>query len=399
MDNLFGNVTLGEELLDIPDKPVEAADTATTDETGKDTEKPKNTDTNDDDEFIDVQVGNTVKPVTDEDEDLNPDGFKEDTDDEPLPKTQGSSSSSIFKPFVKTLAEEGVLPSITDEEFDKLVEELGSPTEALVEFTRRSILADIEEYKNSAEGDYKSFLEARDAGLDLNQWADIQEAKSYYSSITSEKIDDDEQLQKDLITEQLRFRGIPDDEIEETIEAFETTGKLADNAKKAHKNLIKFAEQQEIKLKEDKVKRDAEQQKQREESIKTLRKEVDAVVEIIPGMKINKQTKDKIFKNITTVVKTGANGEQYNAAMAKRAEDPIKYALIENYLLELGVFDGKWDKVVARAKTKATTELEKALREEGNTAFSAGKNTLGSGSSDDDVDFSFGGLVKNKKHF
>lgn len=381
-DSLFGNVMLGEEFLDIPDTPVEGV------EPKEVVEKPKGTPTEEEDDLIEVVVGTTPKNTSEEDDDdLSPDGFKEETDDETPPKTKGSSSSSPIKPFVKALAEEGFLPSIEDEDFDKLVEEQGGPMEALMELSRRAIKEDIEEYKKNADADFKAFIEARDSGLDLNEWADIQEAKKFYGSITEDKIDEDETIQKDLIREHLRIKGVDEETIDATIDSFETTGKLADNAKKAHKNLVKFTDEQESKLKEDKAKRDEADRKAREESVKNLRKEVDVMNEIIPGIKINKQTKDKIFSNITTVVKTGSNGEPMNAAMAKRAEDPLKYAIIENYLIELGVFDGKWDKVIARSKSRAVSELEKTLSDKNNTDFKGGKSTLGGGGSDDDFDF------------
>lgn len=383
-DSLFGNVMLGEELLDIPDTPVQVTD----DDTPAVEKTTKVTPADDDEEFIDVVVGTTPKPASEEaDEDLNPEGFIEKTDDETPPNTKGSSSSSPIKPFVKALTEVGFLPSVEDEDFDKLVEEQGDEIKALMELTRRSIEADIKEYKESAEGDFKAFIEARDAGLDLNQWADIQEAKSYYSSLTDDKIEADETLQKELITEHLRLKNMEESDITDLIDSLETTGKLADNAKKSHKGLVKFAEQQEVKLKADKIAKDEADKKTREENLKALRKEVDVLSEVVPGIKINKQTKDKIYSNITTVVKTGPNGEQFNAAMAKRAEDPLKYAIIENYLIEMGVFDGKWDKIVARNTSKAVKDLERVLSDNKNTDFKSGKTTLGSGASDDDIDF------------
>jgi len=392
MSGLFDSVNLGmqDDFIEIPDKgatPISTEDVE--DKTpGKKVVEP----IEDEENFIDVKIGTTPKTfIEDEESELDKEGFVEVTDDKTPPsKTKGSSSSSPFKPFAKALSEEGFLPSFEDEEFDKLVEELGGETEALMELSRRSINEDIETYKREADEDFRNFLEARDAGLDLGQWADVYEAKKAYAGITEDKIDDDEALQKALITENLKYRGMADDEIADTIEAYETTGKLADNAKKAHKNLIKITDQQELKLKEDKVKQENATKLAREENLKSLRKEVDTITEIVPGIKINKQTKDKIFSSITTPVKTGTNGEPMNLAMVKRAENPLKYAIIENYLIEMGVFDGNWDKISVRQKSKAVAELEAKLKDGSNTNFASGKSTLGSGGSDDDIEFSLG---------
>jgi len=391
--SLFDNISFDDE-LDVPVgvQPV----TEKTPEESTDENKPdnkKDVQEIEDGDLIDVVVGKAGKTSNPTEtgefgeEEFDEQEFSEETDEETPQKPKGSSSSSPYKPFVKALSEEGFLPSVTDEEFDNLVKEHGSPSLALMELSKKAILGDIEEYKKNAEGDFKAFLEARDAGLDLNQWADVQELKNFYGSITEDKISDDEDLQKQLVAENLRYRGMNEDEITETIDAFETTGKLEDNAKKALKNLNKFAAQQEDKLKQDKIAEEESFKKTREENLKNLKKEIESVNEIIPGIKVNKQIKDKLFADITTVVKTGPNGEQYNAAMAKRAEDPIKYALIENYLIQMGVFDGKWDKVVTRTKAKALTELERQLSNASNTDFKSGKNTLGDGGSDNDIDF------------
>jgi len=379
---LFNNITLGDmdETIEIPD----------TVETPSEKETPvKTKEINiDDDGMLDIP-DIPIQDSEEEGDELNIEEFSEETDESETPpaKTKGSSSSSPFKPFVKALSEEGFLPSIDDEEFDKLVEEFGTESEVLMELTRRTIAADIEEYKNNAEADFKSFIEAREKGYDLNEWADVYEAKKSYSSITENTIEDNEDLQKNLVRQNLKYRGMTDEEIDDTIEAYETTGKLEDNAKKAHKNLLKLAETQEKQLEENKKTQEAEAIKAREDSLKSLKKELDTLQEPFPGIKINKQTKDKIYNNITTAVAKGKNGEPLNATMAKRAEDPIKYAIYENLLLELGAFDGKLDKLLSKQKSKALADLEKSLSESANTNFKQGKSTLGKGSSDDDVDF------------
>lgn len=380
---LFDNVKLDnqEEFIELPD----AVETPVQKET-----PVKHDEIKFDDETGMIEIPDTVvKPDDNEEEDdtLNLEDFSEDTDgtETPPAKTKGSSSSSPFKPFVKALSEEGFLPSIEDDEFDALVEELGSEVNALMELSRRSITADIEEFKKNAEEDFRAFIEAREKGYDLNEWADVYEAKKSYSSITEDEIEDNEDLQKDLIRQNLKYRGMSDDEIDDTIESYETTGKLPDVAKKAHKNLIKFAEAQEKKLEEDKKKREENAAKERENTLKALRKEIDDMVEPFPGIKINKQTKDKIFANITTVVSKGPNGEPMNAAMSKRAENPIKYAIYENLLLELGAFDGKLDKILNKQKSKALTDLEKSLSSSKNTDFKSGKSTIKS--PDEDLDW------------
>lgn len=387
MTKLFNDINLDsqEEFIDIPDVVEDLT------EEGTPAEKSKQQDISvGDDGMFEIPDLVNVSDAEDgeeiEVEDLDEIDSKEtDESGAPPAKAKGSSSSSPFKPFVKALSEEGFLPSIEDEDFDALVEELGSESQALMELARRSIQEDVEDYKNNAETDFKAFMEARDKGYDLNEWADVYEAKKSYANITEADIDDDEDLQKNLVRQNLKYRGIGDDEIEDTIDAFETTGKLADNAKRAQRNLSKIAEQQEKKFETDKQAAKKIQQETREANIKTLRKEIDELAEPFPGIKINKQTKNKIFANITTPVSTGANGEPLNAVMVKRAEDPIKYAIYENLLLELGAFDGKLDKLLNKQKSKALSDLEKTLSSNKNTDFKGGKAAVNI--PDDDIEF------------
>jgi len=112
-----------------------------------------------------------------------------------------------------------------------------------------------------------------------------------------------------------------------------------------------------------------------------LKQEITKTEEIIPGLKLNKQVRDKILQNITTPVKTLEDGRQLNAVMVKRGENPVKYAILEAYFVEQGFFDGKFDKFVAKAKSKATSELEKAIT--GDTSYKTGKAALSPSGSDE----------------
>jgi len=141
--NLFND----EDLSFTDDFEIEDAKTPVETKENDDAEdKPKDTE-DVDDGFIEVEVKKSSLN-TEETEDIedNPNGEDtNDIDDEPLDKSD--SSSSPFKPFAKALHEEGLISSFDDDEFDKLVEELGSPEEALMEVTRRSLLQEVEDYK------------------------------------------------------------------------------------------------------------------------------------------------------------------------------------------------------------------------------------------------------------
>ena len=372
--SLFGNINLNSgNFIEVPgmgEAPVQQAEETSNDEPKKQEKKKTEEQEVNDGSF---EIPDIVVEIAKETQ--TTDEGKEDKS-KGTPPNKGNSSSSPFKPFAKALYEEGVLTSFDEDEFDKLVEELG-PAEALIEMNRRTLAGELEEYKAGAEAEYKAWLDARESGVDLDDWSVLQENKKTYASITDEKIDDDENLQKRLVQADLEKKGLDADTIKETIESFEDTGKLGKQAKTALKNLKKDADEAEKRLKLEAKTREENEVKQQNQQLETLKKQLKETKEFIPGLALNQQTKDELFTMITASVKQTDDGRQLNAVMAKRMEDPIKYALLEAYFVKLGLFDGKYDKLVTKAKTKAIEELTNKLSSESNTQFSANKDGLG----------------------
>jgi hypothetical protein len=103
-----------------------------------------------------------------------------------------------------------------------------------------------------------------------------------------------------------------------------------------------------------------------------LKDTVTSLDEIIPGHKITKPTKTKIEDLLTKPVKQLDNGQVLNGVWAKRVENPIEFDAKLAYFINLGLFDGKMDVLKKAAKTSATSELEKHLKNSGNH-FGSGK--------------------------
>jgi len=374
--SLFGGVNLNNmDFIEVPGRGEASVVVEETHNEQKTDDKSKNPDEQEDYGFIDIP--DFVKEETNTKAENTEEKNTQEVQEEKTPSTnKGSSSSSPFKPFAKALYEEGVLTSYDETEFDEMLKEM-SPAEALIELNRRTLESEIEAYKAEAEEEYKSFLDAREAGVNLDAWAESQAGKKKYASIKDEDLDSDEELQKALITSDLEKRGLDKETIKDTIESYEDTNKLAKQAKTALKNLKKSQEDEEKALIADAKKREADNAKAQKAQLDSLKKNIEDTKEIIPGLPINKQVKDKLFNLITSPVKQTENGQSINAVMAKRMEDPIKYALLEAYFVELGLFDGKFDKIITKAKTKAVTELEKQLSNKSNTEFSnSGKDGL-----------------------
>jgi 2C-methyl-D-erythritol 2,4-cyclodiphosphate synthase len=335
-----------------------------------------------DDDRIEVPSKSTskakTKDVIEEDDENLIDHYNYDTleEDEETPpnESKSASSSSPFKPFAKALYEEGFLASYDDEEFEKIAEEAGGEVEALFELTKRTIQNEIEEYKNNAEADYKAFLEAKESGIDLNKWADVNKSKKEFENITKEKLESDESLQKKLVSTYLKEKGFSTEEIDDTIETYEDTGKLEIRAAKALEKLKEIQAGKEKQLKIDAENQEKERIENYKKTVENLKKNIYESYEgILPGVKLNKKLQDTIYKSIVEPAKELPSGEKVNAVTAKRLEDPVKYAIIEAYLVATGAFDGKVVKEDSKTKSKALAELKKSLDSNKNTAFKTGK--------------------------
>ena len=375
------------DFIEVPGAGETSVTTAPVTEVDKSKDKPTDTAIQDDDNFI--EIPDTVEPATTKVDDIEKELENEDKKEIEIkvnketkdsPEVKGNSSSSpLFESFAKALYEGGVLTSYDEAEFKQLVEEVG-PAEALIELNKRTLLDEIESYKNESEEEYKSFLEAKEAGVDLNDWAKSQELKAKYKDIDDSAIESDVDLQKSIILTDLKRKGMDDETIRETIESFEDTGKLDKQAKNSFKNLKKAQEEEEKNLVAEAKQREIDNIKTQKAQIEHLKKTITETKELIPGMVLGKDVKDSIFSIITTPVKQDTNGQPLNAVMVKRAEDPIKFALMEAYFLKMGFYDGKFDKMVTKAKTQAVKELETKLSTNNNTNYISGGDGLDKGS-------------------
>jgi hypothetical protein len=162
---------------------------------------------------------------------------------------------------------------------------------------------------------------------------------------------------------------------EDLEEAKEATKEMNELIDQEFKNAEKAAEQQV-----------QEQQAEQQQQLKILKENVDAMQEVIPGQKINKQTKDKIYNDIIKPV-TDKFGQETNAIWAKRSEDPMFFDSRIAYLLETGFFEkGKaWTKIKAVKTTKESSELEEHLKRKNNTGSRTGTLPVDSGLENKDL--------------
>jgi len=285
-----------------------------------------------------------------------------DTTTEETPSGESADSSKFpYSTFAKALYEEGVLTSFDEEEFSKLAEESGE-VEALFSLIGTTINGEVDKELNKFSPEQRDVIDAIGKGVSLEKYLQVKAKQQNYSSVKVEELSDDDSLCKRLIEDDLVARGYSSEEIKETIEDIDSLGKLEARGKSSLKRLQKTQADDLKKSKEDADKRNRDLEIQNKQALSNLRTSIDRIKEVIPGMKVNAPTKNKMYEALTTPAAQTADGQYLNSVYAKRAQDPSKFDLTLAYLYTLGVFDGKWDKISASAKSGAVADLEKKLK-------------------------------------
>ena len=322
------------------------------------------------------------KALEDNDEDADVPHQEEDKkdkgDDPPLndidsdESEEASSSTLNAVKIAKAFYEEGGLSSFDEEEFLKIAEE-ESPGAALMKMLKKEVDYNIEEYKKSLSPEEQARAEAQELGVDPNELQVIQNDIQILSNISDEQLEDADTRAKILKYYYQTTTKFSDSRIEKEIKRLEDLEEAEDEVKNAIPELIKTreADLEGIKTKAKEYQNSLIQKEQ--ERVDKYKTYISDIKEIIPGVKVNKPTLDKIQDAILKPVKE-ENGRKLNAIWAKREADPIKFDSVLAYLMLEGVFDGKWSGVTSKAKTKAFEELESSLRTSKSTGDISGGN-------------------------
>ena len=126
----------------------------------------------------------------------------------------------------------------------------------------------------------------------------------------------------------------------------------------------KHVETEEKQVKERAEHQKKEIQKSIEFQTKKLKTEIENLDEIIPGRKITKPMKEKIFKGINEPVDYDDYGRPINSVAAKWKKDPVKFDILLSYLDQMGVLDWKFDYIINESKSEAVKDLKKSLESE-----------------------------------
>lgn len=329
-------------------------------------------------------------------EEEEPTEKKEEIPSTPSDEGKSFPSSSPYLAFAKLSSEEGVFNNFTEEEWNELVEENGSEIGALVALQNQVIEEELskreQSFVNSLTDEDRQIFNAKRNGLPLDEFGEIQRNKKIYNTISQEKLESNEELQEQVVRKDLALRGFSEDEIEDTVTAYKDTDKLHKYSKSALNKINNHYETREKYLVEQREQKQKLVEQQKQEQLNYVTQTIEGTQEIVPGMKLNKKSRERIMHSMTTPVAKDTEGNLLNAVMANRIKNPIAFEMALHYYNDLGLFniDEKglfkpdFSKIINKATTDATRTFRKVV--ESNEGFKGGDSSIKPVSSNKDVE-------------
>ena len=386
----FSEISQIDDTLDVNE--IFAVQPAIGDDPEKDVKKDEkpgddpDDDTKDTKDTKDPSVEANINKVL-EDTKTDDDGVKEDKDDKGIIDDKAPASkqiddfSSSNAPFTiifaRDLDKQGLLSSFDEEVFTKAIEKDGEAT-ALRNLIQAEVTSNIEVAKQDLDAGYQDYLNMVGKGVTPEAAGNLLELKERFNSIDADKLieDDNTKQRREIITDYFNLTTqMSDAKVKDFVDRSFDMGNDVEDSKEYLETLklmvTKNITQQEETAKEQQKLNDQAKQQRLEE----LKDDINAINEIIPGQKLNKQTKQDMYGMLIKPVQD-KDGRTTNQLWAKRAEDPMFFDARVAYLLHTGYFekDKPWDKIKNIKTSKEASELEDYLSDKSNTASRSGIN-------------------------
>jgi len=314
--------------------------------------------TNDQDKDSDKDIDNKDDNSDSSEEEKEIVADKKDKDEEGSEgSSKDDSSQNVYSSLASALATDGILSSSKD---IKSSEDLFNAIKAEIQTNELSDLNDTQ----------KQYLEALRVGVPIEEFKQVKSFEQQLEGITEDSLSDNEELRKSIITQDYMNQGIDETKAAKLAQrSIDLNEDLAD-AKEALLGVKQFTKDSLNKRIEAQKEVQKNIAKGQEDELKNIKKTVDDLKEIIPGMQINEKVKNEIYSQMTKTVAQSKDGKPLNAVMKAREEDPVNFTIKMHYLFHLTNGFKNFDKVVKSSKSKAVQDLDDLLK--GNTFIPSG---------------------------
>ena len=291
---------------------------------------------------------------------------KEEIDDKSKKGEDADASKETESPsflHATALRDKGILPNLDLETLKDKDDE--AVLDATLWATQEEIDLGVQSIVDQYDASYQEFIKLVNSGADLNEYARIKASQKRFDGLEDTALEENVDLQKQIVAEDMKDRGLDNDDISDTIADYEEKeGRLFSKAKLAKGRINKRDVTREKKVATDAEAQKGEAKKEQKAVMDRIDASLEKVKEIIPGIPVSKNEK-VVVKNLMTVPVRHDQGVPVSRAQEMREKDPVAWEQKLAYYVAIGLFDDtpKWDKVLKRANSDAAKKLMGKLKE------------------------------------
>lgn len=291
-------------------------------------------------------------------------------------KTQGKGGEdAIIKEdsplylHAATLHEEGILPTLDLESLKG--KSFKDGMQLFLTAQKKYIEDGRNEYQNSLTDRQKEFLEMIELGIPQEQVEHQFSIEDAYSKVTDQVLSDDVELQKQIITQGLKLKGLSDTKVQVFLKAAEDGETLFEEAKDAREDINTYIATQKQTSVDAARNAQVEADKREVDLQKEIKTTIEKIDEILPGIKISANEKTKLYDYMTKPVEEkiiGGKKVPIDLINKTRMDNRVLFDLKLKYFIHLGLFkeDNKTDlsKIIKKVTSSNADKLAKRLSEE-----------------------------------
>lgn len=264
-------------------------------------------------------------------------------------ESSANSNNQAFKDFGIYLKEQEVFSSL-----DTDITSMEDLSKALDSEVKKREFSNL----NDSQKDYLKSLELGGNAGEL--FKEHYKAQLIYSDITDSVIDENPEVRKELIVQDLLNRGYSSEEANKQFQRLNNSGETIEESRKSRNNLKQKdvdAYQAEIKIKQDRV---IANEKAVEKHLADLKESVYNKDEIFENFKATPGLKDKVYETMTKVV--GYDGKiPLNTLLKDRLENPVDFETRLYYAYSITDGFKNMDKFTVKASSKAADSVKEAI--------------------------------------
>ncbi len=266
-------------------------------------------------------------------------------------KNTTPSSQSALTSLATVLHEAGVFSKLPKEDLEKITDVDGL-VKTISEQIKSNELADLND-------DQKEYIKAIRDGVSHTNFVQRKSNAEQYKNLSDDVIEKTPQIGFELIKRSLVIQGIDEERAVKIANKSINDEDGLEEALKSRDYLIKYEEDQLKKEIEAKSKEKENKIKEGLQKIDVLKSKINENTEILSGIKVNTQTKEKIFSSMTTPVNSKGDTLMNEVMDLYGKDDDYKLKLHALHVLTKGFTD--FSKFKSVAKSSAVLELEEKL--------------------------------------